>query len=381
MATSRQVLREQSASELGLGMINLYGIAVDTDTVQTANIRDIIGATDNRLIEGAYFFLRTSYATAYTAAVTVSAGGATAAATSIGFSQTATAASAIKEGDIIQFTSGEMVLVTDVTWNLGTSGSVTVVRGVLGNPTAVTALSAVSFITKTQWRAILSHSFSTDRIELVRPIVGLGVLPLAFDVYFILTPKELNECVDLSLSKLWYRDRITITLTEDVNEYNITDSGTWFTDPSQLIDMSYRFTDDSGFIREVAVTNRKIISEDDEVTVTLYDIPGTTADASWELVIQGRRWYSALTYDGDTTTCPLPLAKAQIKVDILEKVFNKLGKAAKENYGMELAIAEKTLEKMKSRYRQAITHTNPVLEHPYTAVDVPVTDADWGNWV
>jgi hypothetical protein len=170
---------------------------------------------------------------------------------------------------------------------------------------------------------------------------------------------------------------VQITIVEDDNRYNITTNASWITDPGQIISIDYSHTDDL-LHRWIPSVNRRLLSSDDSLEVILYDVPAPYDE--WAIQVTARRFYDAFVEDTDTVTCPLPLIRAQFKVEVLEKIFNKLGQAAKQNYGMEIAIAEKELEKMRLRYRQVITPVNMVVGEQFTAVDVPLYDVDHGNW-
>lgn len=375
---SLKTIRESSLSDLSLAILNIHGIASDGDTIGAAGIRDSIGATDNRLIEGAFLWVKSPQSVAFAQACTLGAAISSATATSITLTQTPTT-DPVRVGDYVLCES-EVMRVTALSILSTTSATATVVRGCLGTTAATHAdTTAVTKYLYGQWRAISSHSFSTDLIELVRGLVPSGTFTnrLLYDILFILTPTEVEECIGLALSKLWYRDRVSITLVDEDNQYNLTTSATWLTDPSQIISLDYRYSQDL-IAREVPVVNRKIESDADTVSVTLYDVPSSVDDVT--LILTARRWYDALTQDDETTTCPTPLIRAQAKVEILERIFKKLGKSAKENYGMEIILCEKELEKMKARYRQAITPINLVQEEQINQLDVPVTDADWSNW-
>lgn len=295
MTTARSALREAAAAELGIGYIDIAATDTDTDTVNCPAIRDIIGGTDARILEGMF------------------------------------------------------VLNKDDTTAAG------------------------------QWRSVSSHSYATDDIELTRAWTSSTGDLATIDIYSLLTPTEMNDCIDVALGKLWYRDRASISLDATHNRYSLS-SLTWLTDPSQLMELKYRSVDSSDSskdVREHPVVNRLIEVDADVLAVTLYDIP--SSPTSYTLEVVGRHYYEALSTDASTTTCPLPLARAAIKYEFLKKIFNKLGQAAKQNFGMEMVLAENELERVRSRYRQAIVPVELTVEEPFYGPEVPVRDAEF-DW-
>lgn len=379
MATTREVLREDACKELGLAFIDVPCGATDADTLTSAGVRDLIGATDNRILEGAFVMLRNNVSTAYSTAAQLS-GDITAAATTITHNGSVSL-EAESVGDVITIESEDM-LITDFD---NASNQITVVRG-YNNTTAAAHLDTTAITSQLngRWRSIASHSFGTDAIELTRAIWQGIASPAAnvkkCDIYFILTPVEMNDCIDVALSKLWFRDRASITLNTTDNRYSLS-TLTWLTSGAQLMELKYRITDSANSnkdVRERPVVNRLIEVDADVLAITLYDLPSSTDDYTLEVV--GRHYYEALATDASTTTCPLPLARAAIKYELLKKIFNKLGQAAKQNFGMEIVLAEQELERVRARYRQAIVPVELTVEEPYDGPEVPVRDSEY-DWI
>lgn len=379
MATSRQTLREEAAKELSLAFINIPCVGVDADTISIPGLRDLIGSTDNRIIEGSFVLVRSSSTSAFTVAAALS-GAITASDTTITHNGS-TSLEAETPGDVITIESEDM-LITDMD---NANNTLTVVRGYNGTTAATHAdTTAILSQLRGRWRSVLSHSFTGDAVELTRAIYQAAGSHTttdlkACDVYFILTPKEMNDSIDVALSKLWFRDRASVSLDATHNRYSLS-TLTWITDPSQLMELKYRSVDSADSnkdVREHPVINRLIEVDADVLAVTLYDIPSVAT--SYTLEVVGRHYYEALSTDSSTTTCPLPLARAAIKYELLKKIFNKLGQAAKQNFGMEMVLAEQEIEKVRSTYRQAIVPVELTVEEPFYGPEVPVRDAEF-DW-
>lgn len=380
MAT-RQTIRETVTEQLQLGFIAVPCVWVDDDEITVTALRDRIGDTDNRLLEGSFVWVRTSNlaAQAYNSAITLKTPFITTTSQTTFLYDQATQTSVPEIDDII-VVELENMLVTDV--DLSTK-TLTVIRGVNGTSAATHGSAlAVTYLPKWQHRTVSSHSFSTDKITLSRALKGSWTTSISgsLDFYLILSPKELNKCIDEALSELWTRSRDTITLNDTDNRYNLTTTITHLTDPSLLIDMWYRKEDTAtSGVREYPVVNRRIEVDDDVLSVTLYDLPSSPSDYS--LVVESRKYYSALSTDVAVTTCPLPLIRAVTKVKVLEKIFNKLGASAKVNYGAELMHAREEKAQMYARYKQIITPINFSFDEPYTPPQVPISSVDWrGGW-
>ncbi len=378
--TTKRAIREALVDDLGLGFINLRATGgADNVTIDIADIRDILGSTDNRLLEGSYILLKSNIDVAMTNAATLTTTLSDTTGTAVSVTQAG--GSTVKVGDVMEINNVEYVVVTDITSTTDTVTACTVERGVLGTTASTaTAGDAITIVAYGQWRSISAHSFATDDVTVTRDyFFEVGTPQLLVDFYFILTPAEINNAIDLALSKIWYRDTFAITLVTTENEYDLTSSGSWLKDPSQLIDMSYRFiSDDALTTTYTPCVNRRLLSDTDNLTVTLYDRPSDNVNTT--LFVTGRRWYEATADDDATITAPLPLIRAAAKVEVLTKIFNKLGKSAKENFGMELTLTERELETMKARYRQAITPTNLIQDEQIEPIVVPVSWRDEGNW-
>jgi hypothetical protein len=376
LATSRRAIREAVMVDLGLGVINLHGQMTDGDSMVVTSVRDFLGDTDNRILEGAYVFFKNKVARiAYDGTATTSGGG-TATQTTVSVLRTAAAYNP-QVGDYIEIAGSEVVLLTAMEL-IGATGAFTgtIIRAMLDTTAEVwTNSDTIKQLHYGQWRAISSHSFSTNTIELVRTISPAATTSVQqFDVYFILTPKEIDDCINQALTKLWFKDKVSISLADDDNYYDLTSSASWLTDSTQIMSLDYRYTSDS-VIREWPSNHRKFEVTDDNVSVILYDIPSTVT--GYSLYLTGRHWYEPLTHDYDTTTCPLPLIRAQAKVEVLQKIFNKLGPAAKQNYGQEMVLADAECERMRSRYRQAIIPIDLSLDEPWEGPEVPVRDGQY----
>ena len=146
--------------------------------------------------------------------------------------------------------------------------------------------------------------------------------------------------------------------------------------------MWYRRTDSGQVlrgVREYPVVNRRLEVDDDTIFVTLYDMPSDPSN--WTLIVESRKYYSALSTDVAITTAPLPLVRAVAKVKVLEKIFNKLGASAKQNYGAELMNARDERSQMYARYKQAITPINFNTDEPFYPPKVPINSVEWrGGW-
>lgn len=379
-----RTLIEEAVTDLSLGYINVDASTTDSDTLQLPALRDYIGATDNRLIEGSYILCRSNVATSFDGGAVTLDEGSDITDTTATFNYTDNASNEMDletVGDVFTIDSEDMLIIDIVTG----SSQVTVIRGYNGT-TAILHLdnAEMKIQPRGRWRSVLSHAFvagppPADTIELTRPLVGSPFTADvgALDIYFILSYRELTDAVNIALSKLWFQDRVPVTLDDTHNRFSITGTATWLTDPAQLFELKYRKTDSSDSSKnviEVPVINRLIESDTDVVSVTLYDLPATPAD--WTLEVLGRHYYEVLATPDSTTTCPQPLARAAVKVEILMKIFNKLGKAAKDNYGIEMAIAEKELNKMKARYRQSMKAMNANLDEEWEGPEVPIRDED-----
>jgi len=373
--TTKRAIRELVIDDLGLGFIGLMGTNVSDVSFTSVPIRDLIGDTDNRILEGSFIFFRQENNAAYNSAADLNAN-ITISQTTFLVDQTIPG---VEVGDIFRIGT-EAMLVTGIDDMVSTQVGVTVERAVLGTTAAThSANDAINVYVTGQSRAVTSHSFSTDTITITRDSYVTGTTNFLYDIYFILNAHEINKSLDLALSKLWFKDEFSVTLTTTENQYDLTASASWLTDPGQIIGLDYRVIDDAGLItRDTPCVNRKIISDQDTIEVILYDRPSDNDNTT--LRVTARRWYELVGNEDATITCPLPLARAASKVEVLTKVFNKLGKSAKENFGMELVLADKELEKMKARYKQSIQPVHLIQDEEIEPIVVPVDWRTEGNW-
>jgi hypothetical protein len=232
-----------------------------------------------------------------------------------------------------------------------------------------------------EWRRVISYGFpTTNNVTVSRDFTGNVNTNDKLDLFFILNPDEVKRCVNEALSELFREERLLITLDPAHTLYDVTTTNTWLLTKGQVQRVGFIYTDPSeaNSVQEWAAPAYRWQESADALSIVLGSFPADCTNT--KLVVTARRYYSTLTADANTTTCPLPLIRAAAKKAIMQEIWHELdGVRAKQMFGMEMAITEKDLSAARVTWRQNIVLRDPSMEEVYRGPEVPVDQGEW-DW-
>lgn len=200
------------------------------------------------------------------------------------------------------------------------------------------------------FRRIVDFDPGSGLVTLNRDSVANG----AVDLHLILTPVDWNELIDLALRSLYFVDRTEETPLTGVSSYTLT--ATWIQTVQQIERVI--FQSESGtpiWTDEDDAGSFKKIQDANAVTLLFGYMPDTLTGL--KIIVEARHFYEVLANDAATTTCPVQLARAAVKVEALRRVWHILGeKDAKAQFGQEMTQAELRLLDEK---RLHVQQSNP----------------------
>jgi len=227
-----------------------------------------------------------------------------------------------------------------------------------------------------EWRRV--DTISGSNIVCVQNFVDN--VPVSGDIiqlYSILTPDEWRTAVKLALGNLSYEYRLEIPLETGKNLY--TPTATWLQSKGQI--QRYIFRDVSSGATNIYEESAPVVRPIENANGLSFYIPAIPLSiTNVSLFIVARRPYDIITADGDTTTCPLPLIRAQAKWEALMLIREYLGSArAKQLYGMTMVVAEQELAKAKARWMPTVSFQEPREEEAWEGVDTGWIPTEW-SW-
>ena len=224
------------------------------------------------------------------------------------------------------------------------------------------------------WRKVDSWDAVTDLLTVE---TAWSVTPVSGDtleIYQHLTPDEINAAIDTAHSLLYFEDRISTALVADQNLYSFA-SSTWLKRKGQVISVLLRGTY-AGKIQEIPPGGYDLIEEDDAVSLWLHQVPTDVTDIS--LVVVARHYYEPFASDAATTTCPWQLLKAQVAVEVIQRIWSVIGsEKAKQLFGMELALTEKRLNELKQRWLPKLDARDVVPAEPRVGPEFAIYPSEW----
>ena len=157
------------------------------------------------------------------------------------------------------------------------------------------------------------------------------------DLYFIITPVDWNSAAMDAIRKLYFTDRITIPPVSGESLYAIPEG--WLQRRGQVERIVFRWTSNDRD-QEIDAASYDLIEDANAVSILFGALP-TEDVSSFSIIVEGRHFYEELATDAATTTCPKQLAKAQLKVDALRRVWAVMGEAeAKKMFETEMKQAQ-----------------------------------------
>lgn len=227
------------------------------------------------------------------------------------------------------------------------------------------------------WRKCDTYDQATDVLVVETAFDGSGpAVNDILEIYQHLTPDEINLAINDSLGDLYYEDRVTVTLVAGQNLYSLSSSAAWFQRKGQVLKVLLRYTPASNRIEEVPAGGFTIIEEDDAVSIYLHQLPPDVANTA--LIVSGRHHYDALASDTATTTCPLPLFKAEVTFRVLKAIWGKMGsETAKALYGAEMVEAERRRVMTRATWLPQVQTRDITLPEPYAGPEFAVDPIGW----
>ncbi len=326
--TLRQI-RELITGDAGLLMDALSAINVTSTTYTIDKLAD--KAPDPYRMRDTYLYKPSNLTTvAYSNAITVN-GAHTAAVTTLDYTSAGDDAVA---GDVIMVDSAEKMLVELVD---GTADEMTVVRGYDGTTAvAYTGGETVVKAAGPEFRRVTDFDYpTTNKVTIARAFT--------FDedfvgqVFFLISPDDINISINTALSNPQVRtiERTTITFVSNTNEYTLP-SG--LHSKTQILGVYFRDASTSD-VMERSAPAWKIIEDDNALTLHFIALP--TYNANVEFIVVWRKFFSPLTYDTETTTCPKELIVPKAEFELFLKIFKQHGDQSRRLFAQDMALAEK----------------------------------------
>ncbi len=315
--------------DAGLIMDALSVVAVDTDTYTIDALAD--KAPDPYRMRDSFLYKPSNDSTAaFAPAVTVS-GAHDGTVTAI----TVNDASGITAGDVAMIDSAEKVLVTLITGNV-----LTVVRGFDGTTAvAYTGAETVVQAAGPEFRRITTFNYpTTNTVDIARAFTFQE--DFVGQIFFLIDPDDIRKSISTALKNPQVRtiERTTITFVNNTNEYALP---TGLHSKTQVLGVYFRDASSSD-VSEQSAPAWKIIEDDNALTLHFITLP--TFNANVAFVVVWRKFFSPLTFDAETTTCPEELLIPQAEFELFTKIFKQHGDTARRMFAQDMAIAEKRVQ-------------------------------------
>lgn len=192
----------------------------------------------------------------------------------------------------------------------------------------------------TEWRRITDYTYPST-VTVTRTS---GITTGAAQIYFFMTPDELNDALNEALTELYFEDIETISLVANTYVYTLP---TWMQQKGQFLAAKWRdITSVATDPQEQHVASFMLKEDANSMTIKIQELLRDIT--TWDLQISGRHNYASLASDAATTTCPRPLIVPAVKVRILHKLSQKFGKGMMSLFGPKMVISERELMIAKS---------------------------------
>lgn len=210
-------------------------------------------------------------------------------------------------------------------------------------------------------------------------------------IYFLLSPEDWNNALNETLSELYKKVRVTITLTDGDNEYPIDDltdeegdDCTWLQSRTQIYGVEVRTA--SGNIVDLQQWGGvRFIEDNNSLTVHFTYLPATATGLTCVLV--GRKPYAwrgegatghLLSDDDDTTTCPYKLARYGLQVQVLNLLYKRHGgEMMRARFGGSRNVAMQQFAQAKHQFVPAMQPQTYEVDETFIA-DLPSEMQTWG---
>jgi len=191
--------------------------------------------------------------------------------------------------------------------------------------------------------------------------------------YGALEPPAWDNIIDEALQETPHRERYTTALVADTWSYALP---TWVISKDQVLAVKLRLTPSGERPREFPV--RHIVQETANViTVELATLTDNVTD--YTLVVETKRYFTALASDAATTTCPLQLARAIVAETAAQRILHELGGEAKQVFGVSMGLLREKAAAARMRLLPHTTQRDYSIDHNEPIGPVPVMSSGW-DW-
>lgn len=233
---------------------------------------------------------------------------------------------------------------------------------ILFGATEIEQFRRITAMNVTTGQTVINRAFDTD-------IDG----PQAATIYTMLTPDEWNEAVNEALIKLYFHERVevtlrTSTLSDPGTEYDLGADpidAPWIQHKGMIVDVRYRNITTG---EEQSVPRLRFDESRNNVKIHLLDKPWDKN--TYSMIVEARRFYPRLNQDDWGTTCPTPLWQAAVEVSAIHKMIKKFGSRLKANYAQDLAIAEREEAAMRAAILPVLTAREYQQDEDWFAPDI-----------
>ena len=325
-------IRELILGDAGLIMDALSAVFVDSNTYTIDKLAD--KSPDPYRMRDSFLYKPSNDTTAaYTNAVTVN-GAHTASVTILDYTS---AGDDVTAGDVIMVDSSEKMLVELVD---AANNKLTVVRGFNGTTAAAyTGGETVEQAAGPEFRRVTNFNYPTsNNVDLSRGFTFNE--DFVGQIIFLIDPDDADKSINAALENPQVRtiERTPITFINNTNEYALP---TGIHSKTQILGVYLRDSSTSDVIEQSAPA-WKIIEDNNAATLHFIVIP--TFSANVNFIVVWRKFFSPLTYDAETTTCPKELIVPQAEFELFKKIFKQHGDTARRMFAQDMALAEKRVQ-------------------------------------
>lgn len=233
------------------------------------------------------------------------------------------------------------------------------------------------------WRRIRAYNRDTDQVSISRPFDDDIVLEADTPavIYNVLNPDEWNEAINEAMIKLYFHQRIEISIDDFVGSetplttaddkrqlfdlHSAAIDATWLQTKGMIVDLRYR---ERATGREVPIPRWRI--QENANTLVLQLIDPVWATENFTIIVEAQRYYPRLNEDDWGTTCPTQLWQAAVEVSAYHKIIKKFGARFKAQFSQDLAIAERELYQMRAEVLPKLKSREYVLDEEWAGPDI-----------
>lgn len=125
-------------------------------------------------------------------------------------------------------------------------------------------------------------------------------------------PSDVNRAINDGLARCFYMDWITVTPVANTRLYTVNVANTWITHPNQFVSAWWHVTDSNDPDALDGIPNAEF--EQDGSVIRLRINPPPYSDSGFDIQVQVRHPYAALTTEAATTDCPELWLRAAARV-------------------------------------------------------------------